>query len=167
MRRDVDEINRCVHDVHVNIEKALRELGDSQPGFPTQSAGGSPGGRSLNDAGKPNGLDKFVIFIDPASSALDDLGAELLRARKSMAEVRRIVSTWSRDTVRAESERHDDDDECVACRRIMITGKRSGLCPACHQSWMRWKKSNNGYRHDWLTARRASIADDEARSEAS
>jgi len=168
IRHDADEINHLVAGICTNLRAALDALKDAQPGFPTTSGGASLGGGSLNDAGKPNGLDKFVTHEDVASLALSQLGARMLEARESLRDVVRIVGTWSRDG--AASPATGLLDSCVACERHVFGGDdrlRAGLCPSCHSSWQRWKKSNNGYRHDWLTARRAAIAEAEARAEAS
>ena len=167
IRHDADEINHLVAGICTNLRAALDALKDAQPGFPTTSGGASLGGGSLNDAGKPNGLDKFVIHLDPASQALDELGTKMLEARESMRKVSVIVHLWSRDGGGAPTS---ELAQCVACERHVFGGDdrlRAGFCPACHSSWQRWKKTNTGYRHDWLMARRASIAELEARAEAS
>ena len=167
IKRDAEEINHLSTEVYEDLPRALKELREAQPGFPTTSGGASLGGGSLNDAGKPNGLDRYVIRIDPASAALADLDDQMLKAREAIRATVRIISLWSR--VAKPGDDSEPPDQCVCCERFVVGGDdrlRAGLCQACHQSWLRWKKTNTGSRHDWLIPRQKSIVEMRERAEA-
>lgn len=177
MRRTA-EIHRDARDLTLrslallrDLDAALRNLRESQPGFPKSSSGAGGGAGSLNDAGKPNGLDRFVVFPDVASKDAAELDELLAVARGAMVKATRIVGVWS-----AQARPGDDVPtaivtECVACERVVECTTadpiRAGLCSACHSSWQRWRKAERGHRHDWLTSRRAAAAQAAAQSEAS
>ena len=165
MRRTA-EIHRDARDLTLrsiallrDLDVALRSLRDGQPGFPTSSAIGDGGQGSTNDAGKPNGLDRFVVFPDAASRDAAELDELLSVARGALVKANRIVSVWSRVAVRGDDEPAPSVSECVCCERVVectpVDRLRAGLCPACHQAWMRWRRAGKGHRHDWLVERRA------------
>jgi len=166
MRRTA-EIHRDARDLTLrslallrDLDAALRNLRESQPGFPKSSSGAGGGAGSLNDAGKPNGLDRFVVFPDVAAKDADELDELLAVARGAMVKATRIVGVWSAEARPGDVTPSPIVAECVACQRVVecttADPMRSGLCSACHQSWLRWRKAERGHRHDWLTSRRAA-----------
>lgn len=169
-RRDVQELAYRILTVHRDMAGALKTLREGQPGFPTSSMGGGGHGQ-LSDDGTPAGLLRFVMRQDPASRDLADLDEHLLKAKASMVEVYRIVETWSRPPSKAGLNGPRSGGDCLACDRYCSGSAtdrlRAGFCPACHASWQRWRRSEGGSRHDWLTIRRRAIAEANARSEAS
>ena len=177
MRR-FTEIHRDARDLALRSLALLRDLDvacanlrESQPGFPKQSSGAGGGAGSLNDAGKPNGLDRFVVWPDRATTDAEELDELLAVARGAMVKACRIVSVWSTQAKPGDDTPTPIVSECVACERVVecttADPMRSGLCSACHQSWLRWRKAERGHRHDWLTARRADRAKAAAQAEAS
>ena len=177
MRR-FTEIHRDARDLALRSLAMLRDLDvacanlrESQPGFPKQSSGAGGGAGSLNDAGKPNGLDRFVVWPDRATTDAEELDELLAVARGALVKACRIVSVWSTEAKPGDDTPTPIVSECVACERVVectpVDRLRAGLCPACHSSWMRWRKAERGHRHDWLTARRAAEAQTATQSEAS
>lgn len=177
MRRST-EIHRDARDLALrsiallrDLDVAIANLRDSQPGFPKQSSGAGGGAGSLNDAGKPNGLDRFVVWPDRATTDAEELDELLAVARGALVKACRIVSIWSTEAKPGDDAPTPIVSECVACERVVecttADPMRAGLCSACHQSWLRWRKAERGHRHDWLAARRADQAKTAAQAEAS
>jgi hypothetical protein len=132
------EIHRDARDLTLrsivllrDLDGALRALRESQPGFPTSSSGGG-GAASLNDAGKPNGLDRFVVYPDAASRDAAELDELLAIARGAMVKATRIVAVWSAPARPAE-EAKPSVAECLACERVVectsVDRLRAGFCP--------------------------------------
>ena len=172
LRRDVQDLALRVLVVHRDLDAALVSLKEAQPGFPTSSMGGG-GGSTLSEDGTPPGLLRFVMRMDPASRDLDELGERMTKARRELIEIQRIVTTWSQAPFAGGDEPTltKFDTDCVACERYCSGAfndrLRAGFCPACYSSWQRWRSSNKGDRHAWLTTRRRQIAEAQKADEAS
>lgn len=173
LRRDVQDLAIRILVVHRDLDAALLSLREAQPGFPTSSMGGS-GGSTLGDDGTPSGLMRFVLRLDPASRDLAELDERLAKARRELVEIQRITTAWSQAPFAGDDgpvARTTFETDCLACGRYCSGAPndrlRSGVCPACHQAWQRWRKSNKGDRHAWLTTRRRAIAEQAAQAEAS
>ena len=169
--RDVVDIAKRIVAIHERIDTAVENLREVQPGYPSGvgSGGGAP---SLNDAGKPQGLDRFVMRRDPAMIDLRQLDERLYKARVEMREIHRIVSIWSTpQRIGGEIVERTAGSECLVCARYVSGSStdrlRAGLCNACRMRLSRWKKTNRGTRHDWMTAERGETARIAAIEEAS
>lgn len=158
LHRDVEDIAKRIVVIHKLIDPAVENLRDAQPGYPSGlgSGGGAP---SLNDAGKPQGLERFVMRRDPAMADQRQLDELTVQARRLVTEMHRIVSVWSTpQRIGGEVVERLSGSECVVCNRY-VSGSatdrlRAGLCNACRMRFARWKKINRGTRHDWMTAER-------------
>lgn len=169
--RDVMDIAKRIVAIHDRLDVAVANLRDVQPGYPS-GAGSGGGAASLNDDGKPQGLDRFVMRRDPAMADLRQLDERLYKARVEMREIHRIVSIWSSSQqIGGQPVERSAGSECVVCARY-VSGSatdrlRAGLCNACRMRFSRWRKTNGGTRHDWMTAERGEAARIAAIEEAS
>jgi hypothetical protein len=132
------------------LTDTLHELHLNHNGFPTSSGaeGATP---TLNDAGKPNGLDRYLNQPDPAAQDLATLTTTIQHTHTNALELHRITTQWTTPTRRKEVTRGTD---CLACTRYVPNTDtdriRAGLCIACHRSWTRSQKE----RGEWLLQRR-------------
>jgi hypothetical protein len=149
-------LNKTIHLLTIalhQLEDTLHELHLNQNGYPTSSTaeGATP---TLNDAGKPNGLDRYLNQPDPAAQDLHTLTTAIQRAHTNALELHRITTQWTTPTKRKEVTRGTD---CLACTRYVPNTDtdriRSGLCLSCHRSWARSMKE----RGEWLLQRRKKL----------
>lgn len=132
--------------VLTHLEETIEELHLNQNGFPTSSTaeGTTP---TLNDAGKPNGLDRYLNQPDPAAQDLHTLTTAIQHTHTNALELHRITTQWTTPTKHKELKRGAD---CLACTRYVPNTPtdriRSGLCQRCHRSLIRSQKE----RGQWL-----------------
>lgn len=146
-------------DAHV----ALR---DAQPGYPTATGGGGSS-VTLDAAGNPPGLDRYLATNDQAAIDLRNLRTLTDSVLGSVTQLYDIVTRWT-----AEPDRTDDKPtrtrgggDCVCCGSYCSGADtdrlRAGLCMACYQD----SRRSTLERGDWMLERRralASVDDDHA-----
>lgn len=174
---DYDKLRAELLDAQARITDLLRtlpdlyaELIDAMPGYPTSTGGG--GAPSLDAAGQPSGLDRFVTTDHPASADYRALRRDFIATANAARHAHHIAARWLAEPVRPDGEpRARSGGDCIACG-IYCSGAatdrlRSGLCDACRQSWRRYQERSaqqrgSGDRGDWLAERRRDILAAEA-----
>lgn len=146
-------LKKTIHLLTLTLHQltdTLQELHMNHNGFPTNSTaeGSTP---TLNEAGKPNGLDRYLNQPDPAAQDLATLTTTIQRTHTNALELHRITTQWTTPTTHKNTQRGAD---CLACTRYVPNTDtdriRAGLCMACHRSWTRSQKE----RGEWLLQRR-------------
>jgi len=143
-------------DAHV----ALR---DAQPGYPT-STGGGGSSVTLDAAGNPPGLDRYLATNDQAAIDLRNLRTLTDSVLGSVTQLYDIVTRWTAepDSTDDKPTRTRGGGDCVCCGRYCSGADtdrlRSGLCDPCRKSWSR----SSLERGEWMLARRRELAHDDA-----
>lgn len=161
--RDAAEIRAMSSSIHAGIDAAIRNLTEAQSlGYPTNTGSGT-GGSTLNGAGTPNGLDRYLGADDPARDDLRQLVAHLRTIHAAQRLLLDLITRWTTtlpgvEGGRALPAKTKSDGNCAACSAY-CTGTnddrlRSGLCNPCRVSLSRYTGDRRGDRGDWLAARR-------------
>ena len=134
------------------IQTAITELQNSQPGFPTNTSG-TGAAPTLTQAGTPAGLERYLNSKDAARTDLTQLKHAAQMSVTNAAAIHRIVTTWANP---AHPPTHTPNNQCLTCDHY-TTAKgndrlRSGLCQACHRSWTRARATTD--RATWMLQRR-------------
>lgn len=145
LKKTIQLLTQSLAQLHNTIE----QLNLNQNGFPTNNGTGSA--PTLNDDGKPQGLDRYLNQPDPAAQDLATLTTSIQRTHTNALQLHRITTQWTTPTTHKNQQRGTD---CLACTRYIpntdTDRARSGLCMACHRSWTRSTKE----RGEWLLQRR-------------
>jgi hypothetical protein len=165
------EIAAMSISIRAGLPDALAAMNEAQSlGYPTNK-GGSGGGSSLNDAGKPAGLEKYLGADDPARDDLRQITALLRTIHFNARLALDLVGRWTTTAPGVEGGRAlpaktKSDGNCVACSAYCTGSEddrlRSGLCNPCRVSLHRYTNDRRGDRHDWLLERRRSIEEESA-----
>ena len=153
--RDVIEITQRIAAVNEQLVAAMAELIDAQPGYPTSSGGGSA--PQLSADGKPAGLDRYLLVVDPAVDDLNAIDRAVATARDQVAIIHRLVGKWSVTERLATEASPSAGADCVACGTYCPGGTtrlRAGLCNACRMAYRRWTERGGSDRGEWMLERR-------------
>jgi hypothetical protein len=165
------EIAAMSLSIRAGLPDALTAMNEAQSlGYPTNTGGGGGGG-TLNEAGKPAGLERYLGSDDPARDDLRLLVAHLRTIHAANRLALDLVGRWITTVPGVEGGRALpaktlSDGNCVACSAY-CTGTdedrlRSGLCNACRVSLHRYTNDRRGDRGDWLLERRRHLGEDAA-----
>lgn len=160
-RRHLHAITLMAAEIARLAPAAHAALRNQQPGYPTNTSGGS-GAPQLSESGTPPGLDRYLERNDPAAHAARQLDTTLIAAVRNLDTVRSIVATWAADIhpdAQPVLERKVSGGDCAACNRY-CTGTandrlRSGMCNACRMAWQR----SGLERGEWLLGQRRELND--------
>lgn len=137
-----------------HLDDTLQELDLNRNGYPTNTTGTGTT-PSLNSAGNPTGLDRYLNQPDPATQDHLTLLQAIETIHHHALQLHRITTQWTTPTQHKELTRGTD---CLACTRYVPNTDtdriRSGLCQTCHRSWTRSQKE----RGEWLIERKKKLA---------
>jgi hypothetical protein len=177
-RHDYDKLRTELQLAQITLAEVLRqlpaawdEMTDGLPGYPT-STGGGGSSSTLNAAGHPGGLDRFVTAPNLASEDMRTLRRSAIAATNSARSALEITRRWNLTSPTGEHvARVLSGGDCHACG-VFCSGAerdrlRSGLCDSCRQSWRRYQErtaseQGGGDRAEWLLTRRRDILAAEA-----
>ena len=131
---DYDKLRAELLDAQARITDLLRtlpdlyaELIDAMPGYPTSTGGG--GAPSLDAAGQPSGLDRFVTTDHPASTDYRALRRDFIATANAARHAHHIAARWLADPVRPDGEpRARSGGDCTACGIYRPTALGSVRC---------------------------------------
>jgi len=159
-RQTLEALTRLTATIH-HIIPAIQELHNQQPGYPTTSGGtGSGVAPTLNDAGKPPGLERHILRPDQATHDLKQIQhlANIINTQTTTLHI--LTTKWATPTNTTTTGQTKGDD-CVACGRFVPGTRddriRSGLCNSCRVDHQRSQLE----RSDWLLQRRHTHNKDE------
>ena len=171
-QREAAEIRAMSASIAVGIASALAAMKEAQSlGYPTSTGSSGGGGSTLNEAGKPTGLERYLGADDPAR---DDLRRIVAHLRTIHAETRLaldLVARWTTSVPGVEGGRALpaktlSDGNCIACSAYCKGSEddrlRAGLCNACRVSLHRYTNDRRGDRGDWLRQRRQGMGENAA-----
>lgn len=139
------------------LQTAITELQNNQPGFPTNTGTGNP--PTLTPAGTPTGLERHLHTRDQAKTDLTQLNNAALQLLTPAATIHRITTTWANPAHPPTQHTHN---QCLTCDHYTTNKNndrlRSGLCQACHRSWTRARATTD--RGTWMNQRRKQTTGD-------
>ena len=141
---------------------AIVALRDAQPGYPTATGGGGSA-PTLDAAGNPPGLDRYLGIDDPAATDLRNLTTLTAQMLTASAQLLDIIIRWTAEpTTEGEPRRTVGGGDCVCCGRYCSGADtdrlRAGLCDPCRKSWSR----STLERGDWMLERRRELTRNDA-----
>jgi hypothetical protein len=154
--REATEAAARLAAIREHLTDAIDQLLDAQPGYPTATGGG--GAPQLNDAGKPAGLEKYILTPDPAAGDLTTLARSITTINDQLRAVHHLTAKWT-----AGPQDYDTTapklGDCVCCSKMPTATDRlrSGLCMACYQDLRRYRSTHTGDRGDWMLERRRNL----------
>jgi hypothetical protein len=136
-----------------HLDDTIEQLQLNRNGYPTNTTGqGST--PTLNPAGNPTGLDRYLNQPDPATQDHTTLIQAIQTTHHHALELHRITTQWTTPTPHKELTRGTD---CLACTRYVPNTDtdriRAGLCQSCHRSWIRSHRE----RGEWLIERKRKL----------
>ena len=171
-QRDAAEIRAMSASIAAGLPSALAAMTEAQSlGYPTSTGSSGGGGGTLNDAGKPNGLERYLGADDPARDDLRLLVAHLRTIHAAQRLALDLVARWTTTAPGVEGGRALpaktlSDGNCLACSAYCKGSEddrlRSGLCNACRVSLHRFTADRRGDRGDWLRQRRQGMGENAA-----
>jgi len=156
-RTQLEAIKR-ITAVQDRVRDAVVALRDQQPGYPTSTAGGgsSP---TLDAAGNPPGLDRYLTGRDQAAQDLHTLTRTTEQLLTISTVIYDLVSRWTQDASFEvdQPRRAASGGDCVCCGRYCSGADtdrlRAGLCMACYQD----RRRSSLERGDWMIERRRNL----------
>lgn len=162
VRRQHLEVIARLKDIQgTDLLTCIANLIDAQPGYPTGGSGGG-GAPTLDAAGNPPGLDRYLDKPDPIVAQLNLLVAESKKMSDSASVIHDIVSRYA-DSSPSPYEggitprRTASGGDCVVCATYCSGAHndrlRAGLCNACRVNWQRSTLD----RGEWMLERRRAL----------
>ena len=164
VKRQHLEIIARLMAMQVDLPSALANLRDAQPGYPTGGSGG--GAPTLDAAGNPPGLDRYLNKPDEAARNADLILTYTRQMLNSAVIVHGLVSGWADSSTSPHEggiapRRTASGGDCVVCATYCSGAHndrlRAGLCNPCRVHWQRWNVANNGDRGEWMLERRRAL----------
>lgn len=146
--------------MNTHLAAAMEALRDAQPGYPTATGGG--GAPSLDAAGNPPGLDRYLDQPDPAAVELRLLETITKQMLNGASQLHDIVTRWGDGSASiheggVKPPRTSSGGDCVACSTYCSGAHndrlRSGLCMPCYQD----RRRSTLERGEWMIERRRNL----------
>lgn len=161
VKRQHLEIIARLMAMQTDLPSALANLRDAQPGYPTGGSGGG-GAPTLDAAGNPPGLDRYLDKPDEAARNADLILTYTRQMLNNAVIVHSLVTGWADSSTSPHEggvapRRTASGGDCVVCATYCSGAHndrlRSGLCVACYHDQRRSPLD----RGEWMLERRRNL----------